>query len=391
MPPQGTHTNEPRQAEDSGGACAPEDLLVASYDYDLPPELIAVCPAERREHSRLLVVPPVPALPQHRHFYDLPDLLRPGDVLVLNDSRVLPARLFGRRAGGGGGLCEVLLLDPQEPGPGAVERWSCFVRPGKKIRQGTRLEFAPGFAATVESVLEGGERVLAFECDGPLRETLERHGSMPLPPYILARRGERTSRPEDRERYQTVYAERDGSVAAPTAGLHFTSELLERLGPQGVEVLRVTLHVGAGTFRPITADRIDEHRMHVESYDISQETAQQLTRARREGRRIVAVGTTTVRTLESSTDTHGVVRAGANATALMIRPGHRFRLVDALITNFHLPRSTLMCLVAAMIGRQRLLDVYAEAIREKYRFYSYGDAMFIPQIEGAARTPNSTD
>ncbi|MDK2971273.1 MAG: S-adenosylmethionine:tRNA ribosyltransferase-isomerase [Candidatus Sumerlaeota bacterium] len=353
------------------------------YDYELPEELIADRPAERRDGSRLLVVPPGQGAPlEHRAFSDLPEYLRAGDVLVLNDSRVIPARLYGKRLPGGG-QCEALLLEPCSPTGDGVERWTALVRPGKKLKPGTRIVFGEGFEAVVEEELGGGEKRVRFACDGTLAEALDRHGHMPLPPYILARRGEKGSRPEDRERYQTVYARADGSVAAPTAGLHFTPELLAELQARGVEIARVTLHVGAGTFQPITAEDIGEHVLHMEHYTVPEAAAETVNRAKAEGRRVVAVGTTSVRTLESAAGADSVVRAGVASTALMIAPGYRFRVVDALVTNFHLPRSSLLCLVAALMGRERLLAVYAEAIGRGYRFYSYGDSMFVGGCEGS--------
>ena len=356
-------------------------MNVSDFDYGLPEELIAAHPSARRDESRLLVVPRGSAgAAEHRRFKDLREYLRPGDLLVLNDSRVIPARLFGRREPGGG-QCEVLLLEPAD----SLEapRWQAMVRPGKKLRPGTRIAFGEGFAAVIEEDLGGGERLLSFECAGGFREALDRLGHMPLPPYILARRGARESLPEDRERYQTVYADREGSVAAPTAGLHFTDELLAELDRIGVERARVTLHVGAGTFQPIAVERVEDHPMHAEEYELSPGTAETINRAKAEGRRVIAIGTTSVRTLESAAAS-GVLVPGRQKTRLMILPGYDFQIVDGMITNFHLPRSTLLCLVAAMIGRERLLALYEEAIRERYRFYSYGDAMLIlPENEGA--------
>ncbi|MCB2153381.1 tRNA preQ1(34) S-adenosylmethionine ribosyltransferase-isomerase QueA [bacterium] len=344
-------------------------MNVSDFDYTLPEELVAAHPSERRDESRLLVVPPG-AGSEHRQFRDLTEYLRPGDLLVMNDSRVIPARLFGHREPGGG-KCEVLLLEPA-----GDLKWQAMVRPGKKLRVGSRIVFGEGLAAEVEEDLGGGERLLRFECGGEFREALDRLGHMPLPPYILARRGARESLPQDRERYQTVYADREGSVAAPTAGLHFTDEMLAAMNDMGVETARVTLHVGAGTFQPIAVDRIEDHPMHAEEYEISPEVAETINRAKSEGRRVIAVGTTSVRTIESAGAT-GEVVPGCEKTRLMILPGYKFHIVDGMITNFHLPRSTLLCLVAAMIGRKRLLDLYEEAIRERYRFYSYGDAMLI--------------
>lgn len=356
----------------------PRDDQTAAYDYDLPSELIADRPAGQRDESRLMVIPADSAKPAlHRRFRDLPDYMRSGDVLVLNDSKVIPARLFGHRVPGGG-LCEILLLEPNSD-PGATRaRWNALVRPGKKLKPGTEIQFGGILRARIEEDSGGGERVLSFDrSPAGLREVLDILGHMPLPPYILARRGERTSREEDRERYQTVYAEHDGSVAAPTAGLHFTHGLLNQIQGMGVEIVRVTLHVGAGTFQPITAQFIRDHELHTESYRIAPEDADAINRAKSSGRRIVAVGTTSVRTLESALDDGGRVRAGSASTGLMIAPGYRFRVVDALVTNFHLPKSSLLCLVSALLGRERLLACYEEAVRERYRFYSYGDSMFI--------------
>lgn len=359
-----------RQQEASGG-------LASDYDYHLPEELVAAHPAARRDESRLMVLPPDAAAPPlHRTFRDIVEHLRAGDLLVANDSRVLPARIYGRRVPGGG-ACEVLLLRPHAPAADGSQRWSALARPGKKLKAGARIEFAPDFHAAIESDLGDGEKLLRFDCAGDFRSALDRHGSMPLPPYILARRGERGSTDEDRERYQTVYAEPEGSVAAPTAGLHFTEDLLARIAALGVEFRRVTLHVGAGTFQPIATERIDEHRMHSEVYEVPAATADAIARARREGRRVIAVGTTTVRTLETAALADGTVRPGGGESTLMIKPGFRLQVVDGLVTNFHLPRSTLLCLVSALCGRERVLDAYREAVARQYRFYSYGDAMLL--------------
>lgn len=354
------------------------DERTDDYDYHLPDELIAAEPAPVRDASRLLVVPRDSSMPPRHHvFHDLPRFLRAGDVLVLNDSRVLPARLLGTREGAAG-VCEALLLSPLADDGGGGSRWTALVRPGKKLKTGTRLHFPGDLHAIIEEERDGGERVLRFELAGAdLRAALERHGTMPLPPYILARRGERAARPEDRERYQTVYARPHGSVAAPTAGLHFTPELLAQIESMGVAIARVTLHVGMGTFAPIATDRIADHKLHVEEYEVSDASAATINAARAAGRRVIAVGTTSTRTLETAVDAEGRVVAGRGESGLMIAPGHRWRVVDGLVTNFHLPKSSLLCLVAAMIGRERLLALYAEAIRERYRFYSYGDAMFL--------------
>ncbi|MEQ8820359.1 MAG: tRNA preQ1(34) S-adenosylmethionine ribosyltransferase-isomerase QueA [Sumerlaeia bacterium] len=354
-------------------------MLTSDYDYDLPEELIAPHPAPERDASRLMVVPREGEGLDgvaHRVFRDIEGYLRPGDLLVMNDSRVMPARIFGQRLPGRG-ACEALLLEPLPPGEGGGARWLAMMRPGRKLKPGTEIEFAPGFTATVQDIAPGGERVLAFAPEVDVQAQLEAIGHMPLPPYILARRADHADVPEDRERYQTVYAKDVGSVAAPTAGLHFTEALLGRLAAKGVEQARVTLHVGAGTFQGIATDSVEDHAMHSEHYHVGEETAAAVNRAKAEGRRVIAVGTTSVRTLESAVGEDGLLRAERRATKLMIVPGYRFRIVDGLITNFHLPRSTLLCLVSALIGRERLLALYEEAIRERYRFYSYGDAMAI--------------
>lgn len=349
---------------------------IADFDFELPEHLIADAPLPQRDASRLLVLPDDPAAAvAHRRFRDLPELLREGDLLVMNDSRVLPARLLGRRLPGGGG-CEALLLAPMAPDGAGRATWSALCRPAKKLKPGTRLDFG-ALAAEVLEDLGEGEKRLALEGDGDIDALLDAAGTMPLPPYILARRGERASRDEDRERYQTVYAREKGSVAAPTAGLHFTPDLLDRLAARGVRRAWVTLHVGAGTFLPVKAERLEDHRMHSEWYRVPEEAAAEIEAARAEGRRVVAVGTTTVRTLETAADAQGRVRTGAGESRLLIAPGHRWRVVDALVTNFHLPKSTLLALVAAAAGRERILAAYREAIAEGYRFYSYGDAMLL--------------
>jgi S-adenosylmethionine:tRNA ribosyltransferase-isomerase len=353
------------------------DLLLSSYDYDLPEELIAAYPVEVRDASRLMVVRREGGGAVHAVFRDLTRYLRAGDLLVFNTTRVIPARLMGRREPGGG-AAEVLLLHPLATEADGKPRWTALVRPGKKLKPGARIVFSSELGATVDpDHMDGGERALRFDCEGDLRAAIERLGTMPLPPYILARRGERVARPEDAARYQTVYAETDGSVAAPTAGLHFTDELLARIDAMGVERAEVILHVGLGTFLPITAERVDEHPIHTEEYEIPARTAEMIARAHREGRRVIAVGTTTVRALEDAATTHGSLNACTGEARLMIFPGYQFKAIDGLITNFHLPRSTLLCLVSALIGRERLLGLYEEAIREQYRFYSYGDAMVI--------------
>jgi S-adenosylmethionine:tRNA ribosyltransferase-isomerase len=342
---------------------------VSLFDYELPSELIAQKPAEPRDGSRLLVLDRAAGTWADRGFAELAELLQPGDCLVANRSRVMPARLLGV-AEPGGQAVELLLIRPVEG-----ERWEAMVRPGRRFRPGARIGLAGG-AALAQVVGEGSEgtRVVAIEAPWPVRELMERHGLPPLPPYI----GRHDApKPEDRERYQTVYAREDGSVAAPTAGLHFTPELLARLERRGVDVHYLTLHVGPGTFRPLRAGRVEEHRMEAEPIDIPESTAAAVDRARREGRRVVAVGTTTTRALEWAAGEDGRVRAGTGPADLFIRPGHRFRVVDALVTNFHLPRSSLLVLVSAFAGRELVLAAYRHAVEARYRFYSYGDAMLI--------------
>ncbi len=351
------------------------------FDYELPPGLIARHPAPERSDARMLVVNRAGSGIEHRRFFELPTFLHTGDVLVLNNSRVIPARLIGRRLPGGG-MVEALLLKEREH-----LVWETMVRPGKKMRIGDRIVFRPRMLeGEITEYLERGERLIRFDCAGDWHNVIESVGHVPLPPYIVkARRdaGEAKSSAdpadtvEDRERYQTVYAQHEGSVAAPTAGLHFTTEMLARLEAMGVQCVYATLHVGPGTFKPVTEERIEDHVMHSEPYVITEEAAGRINQARAEGRRIVAVGTTSVRILESCADDAGRVRSGTGETSLMIAPGYRFRCVDALITNFHLPRSTLLMLVCALAGRDAILRAYREAVREEYRFYSYGDAMLI--------------
>ena len=339
------------------------------FYFELPPELIAQTPLQRRDGSRLLTLNKETGRWAHRHFYELPELLRSGDCLILNDSRVLPARLLGSRVradGTLGGACEVLLL---------IDRgdrvWECLVRPGKKLRPGARVAFGDGeLSAEIVGEVEGGNRLVRFDYEGIFLETLERLGKMPLPPYIKAEL-------EDSERYQTVYSKVVGSAAAPTAGLHFTPELLEKIQAMGVRVCYVTLHVGLGTFRPVKAENLDEHEMHSEYCVIPRETADVVNRTRREGGRVICVGTTSCRTIESWADENGTLRASAGWTNIFIYPGYRFKALDALITNFHLPESTLIMLVSALAGREHVLAAYEEAVRQKYRFFSFGDAMFI--------------
>ena len=339
-------------------------MKTSDFYFDLPPELIAQTPLEQRDASRLLALDKTTGETRHLHFYDLPSLLRPGDCLVLNDSRVLPARLIGKRAGGG--ACEVLLLIYR-----GDKVWECLVRPGKKLRTGAKVTFGDGELAA-EVVGEGadGNRLVRFDYEGIFLETLERLGRMPLPPYIKAEL-------EDGERYQTVYSKVVGSAAAPTAGLHFTQPLLEQIQAMGVKVCYVTLHVGLGTFRPVKAEKLDEHEMHAEYCVIPQETADVVNETKRQGGRVICVGTTSCRTIESWAAEGGTLAASAGWTKIFIYPGYRFKVLDGLITNFHLPESTLIMLVSALAGREHVLSAYEQAVGERYRFFSFGDAMFI--------------
>lgn len=340
-------------------------MKTSDFYYDLPQELIAQTPIERRDASRLMTLDRTTGRVEHHHFYELPDFLHPGDCLILNDSRVLPARLLGRRLPGGG-ACEVLLLTDRGEGT-----WECLVRPGRKMRPGAKLSFGGGeLTAEVTGEAEDGNRLVHFTYDGIFLEVLERLGKMPLPPYIKAEL-------RDRERYQTVYSKYNGSAAAPTAGLHFTPELLDSIRAKGVEIGYVTLHVGLGTFRPVKEDDITDHAMHSEYCILPQETAELINRTRAAGGRCVCVGTTSCRTLESWAGEDGHMEAKSGWTDIYIYPGYRFKVTDALVTNFHLPESTLIMLVSAFAGRERVLAAYREAVQEKYRFFSFGDAMFL--------------
>ena len=336
----------------------------SDFDFYLPEELIAQTPLEKRDGSRMLVLDKESGAMEHRHFYDLPEYLRAGDCLVLNNSRVLPARLIGTRPGGG--AVELVLL--RDLGEG---RWECLSRPGRKTKPGTELSFGSGeLKATVEAVAEGGNRIVKFDYQGIFLEVLERLGKMPLPPYIKEEL-------QDPERYQTVYSRELGSAAAPTAGLHFTNELLEKIQAMGVKVCYVTLHVGLGTFRPVKEDEIENHEMHSEFCIIPEDTARTVTETKQKGGRIVAVGTTSCRTLESFAKDDGTLEACSGWTDIFIYPGYSFKCIDALVTNFHLPESTLIMLVSALAGREHILNAYKTAVEEKYRFFSFGDAMFI--------------
>ena len=340
------------------------ELKTSDFNFDLPEDLIAQTPLEQRDASRLLTLDKQTGQTEHHRFHELADMLRPGDCLVLNNSRVLPARLIGRRETGG--ACEVLLL---------VDRgeniWECLVRPGRKLKPGAKVIFGEGeLTGEVVAEVEGGNRLVRFFYEGIFLEVLEQLGRMPLPPYIKAEL-------QESERYQTVYSKVTGSAAAPTAGLHFTPELMEKLERKGVKLCYVTLHVGLGTFRPVKAENITEHEMHSEYCVIPQETADVINETKRNGGRVVCVGTTSCRTIESWAEADGTMRACAGWTNIFIYPGYRFKVLDALITNFHLPESTLIMLVCALAGQENVLAAYREAVEEKYRFFSFGDAMFI--------------
>lgn len=341
-------------------------MKTSDFYYDLPPELIAQTPLERRDGSRLMVLDKETGEVEHHHFYELPNFLKPGDCLVLNDSRVLPARLLGHREPSGGAAEVLLLLDKGE------KKWECLVRPGRKLKPGQKLSFGDGslLTATILEELPGGNRIVQFEYEGIFLEILEQLGKMPLPPYIKEEL-------QDPERYQTVYSREVGSAAAPTAGLHFTKELLRQVEELGVKVCYVTLHVGLGTFRPVKEEDPLEHEMHSEYCMISAQTAQTINETKKSGGRVICVGTTSCRTIESWADEDGVLEESAGWTNIYIYPGYRFKVLDALITNFHLPESTLIMLVSALAGREHILNAYAEAVKDRYRFFSFGDAMFI--------------
>ena len=342
-------------------------LKTSDFLYELPPELIAQDPLPERSASRLLVMGRESGEIEHRHFTDLTTYLRKGDCLVLNDSRVIPARLYGVREDTGGAV-EVLLLKRLED-----SCWECLVRPGKKARPGMRLTFGEGLLhAEVLELMEEGNRRIRFSCEGIFEEILDRLGEMPLPPYITHKLPR-----EQRERYQTVYSRVEGSAAAPTAGLHFTEELLDRIRELGVDTVFVTLHVGLGTFRPVKAENVTDHHMHTEYCEISEDAARRINACHAAGGRVICVGTTSVRTIESMAEENGLLKAGSRDTDIFIYPGYRFRIVDGLITNFHLPGSTLLMLVSAFAGREHVLAAYEEAVKERYRFFSFGDAMLL--------------
>ena len=341
-------------------------MKTADFDYFLPQELIAQTPAEPRDHSRLLVYHRSDGSLEHRHFYDIIDYLRPGDALVINETRVIPARLLGVKEDTGVPV-EVLLLRRHN-----ATDWEALVRPGRRLKPGTVCSFGDGLlrCEILGNVEETGGRTVRFSCDGIFEEVLDQLGEMPLPPYIHEKL-------QDPGRYQTVYARQEGSAAAPTAGLHFTPELLDRIRQKGIRVVPVLLHVGLGTFRPVKVEDAEHHVMHSEYYEVTPEAAEALNAVRAAGGRIVCVGTTSVRTLETVADADGRIHPGSGETAIFIYPGVPIRAVDALITNFHLPQSTLLMLVSALMGREEALRVYEEAVKERYRFFSFGDAMFI--------------
>ena len=348
-------------------------MHINDFDYELPQELIAQTPAEKRDFSRLMVVHRNSGEVEHKHFYDIVDYLREGDCLVLNNSKVLPARLYGKKEGTGANV-EFLLIKRIEG-----DTWETMVRPGKRLKPGDAVSFSDDklFRAVIEDYGEDGTRIVRFEYEGIFLERLEELGKMPLPPYI-----ERENNSQDKDRYQTVYAKNEGSVAAPTAGLHFTPELLEKAKGKGVKLAYVTLHVGIGTFRPVKVENIEEHHMHFEEYFIDEETAKTINDTVKAGGRIVSVGTTSTRTVESAAvydEEAGnyLVKAGHGSTGIFIYPGYEFKIIDSLITNFHLPKSTLLMLISALYNREDILRVYRIAVEEKYRFFSYGDAMFI--------------
>lgn len=339
-------------------------MKTSDFDYYLPEEQIAQTPAEPRDSSRLLVYDREKDEIYHKHFYDIVDFLKDGDVLVRNNTKVLPARIFAYTENGG--KVEVLLLKRFN-----LTDWEVLVKPGKKARIGAKLTVSQELSLVVTDIFEeSGSRRVTFNFDGVFEDVISRIGEMPLPPYI-------TEKLKDKERYQTVYAKVDGSAAAPTAGLHFTDALFEKIKAKGVEVVDVLLHVGLGTFRPVKVDNVLEHHMHSEYYEIGEEAAEKIDKAKKEGRRIIAVGTTSVRTLESAADENGFVKPVKGNTEIFIYPPYKFKCVDALITNFHLPKSTLIMLVASLTGREKILDIYKTAVEEKYRFFSFGDAMLI--------------
>ena len=340
-------------------------MKTSDFYYDLPQELIAQDPLEDRSSSRLLHLSMKDGSVEHRHFTDILDYLKEGDCLVVNDTRVIPARLYGHKEETGA-LIEILLLKRKEN-----DIWECLVKPGKKARPGAKLVFGDGILkGEIIDVVEEGNRLIQFQYEGIFEEILDQLGEMPLPPYI-------THKLEDKNRYQTVYAKNDGSAAAPTAGLHFTQELLQKVQEKGVKIAHVTLHVGLGTFRPVKVDDVENHHMHSEFYVVEEDQAKLINDTKKQGGRVISVGTTSCRTLESATDEDGVLHPGSGWTEIFIYPGYQFKMIDGLITNFHLPESTLMMLVSALAGKDRIMAAYEEAVKERYRFFSFGDAMMI--------------
>lgn len=338
-------------------------LTTHDFYYDLPEELIAQTPIDPRDHSRLLVYDRATDTVQHKHFYDLPSFLKKGDLLVVNNTRVIPARIFGHIENHESVL-EVLLLKRKD-----YTHWETIMKPARKARLGSVIHFCDELSAVVTEIGDYGARTIEFKFDGVFEDILDRVGNMPLPPYIKEKLA-------DKERYQTVYSKIEGSAAAPTAGLHFTPELIQKLKDMGVEFATVLLHIGLGTFRPVKEENILDHEMHTEYYEIDEENAEKINKATREGRRVICVGTTSVRTLETVADENGYVRAQKGDTSIFIYPGYKFKCVKALITNFHLPESTLIMLVSALVGREKTLEIYNEAVKERYRFFSFGDACF---------------
>lgn len=340
-------------------------MKTSDFYYDLPKELIAQDPLEDRSSSRLLHLSMKDGSMEHRHFTDILDYLNEGDCLVINDTRVIPARLYGHKEETGA-LIEILLLKRHEN-----DIWECLVKPGKKARPGAKITFGDGILkGEIIDIVDEGNRLIQFHYDGIFEEILDQLGEMPLPPYI-------THKLKDKNRYQTVYAKNDGSAAAPTAGLHFTKELLEQVKAKGVKIAHVTLHVGLGTFRPVKVDDVEQHHMHSEFYMVEEDQAKLINDTKKAGGRVISVGTTSCRTLESATGEDGILRAGSGWTEIFIYPGYRFKMIDGLITNFHLPESTLMMLVSALAGKENIMAAYEEAVRQKYRFFSFGDAMLI--------------
>lgn len=340
-------------------------MKTADFDYDLPQELIAQDPLEQRDSSRLLILDKETGERTHKIFHDIIDYLHEGDCLVINNTKVIPARLIGEREGTGGKV-EVLLLKRRSDNV-----WETLVKPGKKARPGMRLSFGDGLLhAEVQEVVDEGNRLIRFEYEGIFEEILDQLGQMPLPPYI-------THQLKDKNRYQTVYAKYEGSAAAPTAGLHFTEELLEQIRAKGVKIARVTLHVGLGTFRPVKVEDVTEHHMHTEFYHVSEKAADIINETKKQGGRVICVGTTSCRTIESAADDQGIVHATEGDTDIFIYPGYQFKVLDCLITNFHLPESTLLMLVSALAGKENIMAAYREAVEMRYRFFSFGDAMFI--------------